>query len=47
MGAEGEYTFFYDVVHNKFAISSMETDMFDALDSFDVMFKEVCKKQGF
>lgn len=47
MGEEGEFTFFVDLVHNKYAVSSMETEMFDALDSFDAMFREVRRKQGF
>lgn len=32
---------------NKFAVSSMEIEMFDALDSFDAMFREVRKMRGF
>ena len=47
MGEEGEFTYFYDAVNNKFAVSSMETEMFDALDSFDAMFREVRKMRGF
>ena len=47
MGEEGEFTYFFDAVHNKFAISSMETEMFDKLDTFDDMFKAVRKMRGF
>ena len=47
MGNEGEFTHFYDACNNKFAVSSMETEMYDALDSFDAMFKEVRRMQGF
>lgn len=47
MGEEGEFTFFYDAVNKKFAISSMETEMFDKLDTFDDMFKEVRRMRGF
>lgn len=47
MGNEGEFTYFYDSCSNKFAVSSMETTMYPALDSFDAMFKEVRKMQGF
>ena len=47
MGEEGEFTYFYDAVNKKFAVSSMETTMFDKLDTFDDMFKAVRKRQGF
>ena len=47
MGDEGEFTYFYDAVNKKFAVSSMETTMFDKLDTFDDMFKAVRKRQGF
>ena len=47
MGEEGEFTYFFDAVNNKFAVSSMETEMYDALDSFDAMFKAVRKMRGF
>ena len=33
--------------NKKFAISSMETEMFDELDTFDDMFKAVRKMRGF
>lgn len=45
MGSEGEFTMFYDACSKKFAVSSMETEMYDALDSFDAMFKEVRRMQ--
>lgn len=43
MGSEGEFTFFFDAVHNKFAISSMETTMYNLedTDTFDTMFHKV------
>ncbi len=47
MGNEGEFTFYLDAVTNKFAVSSMETTMFDAMSTVDNMFKEVRKIQGF
>lgn len=47
MGEEGEFTYFFDAVNKKFAISSMETEMYDALDTVDDMFKTVRKMQGF
>lgn len=48
MGQEGEYTMFFDSVHNKFAISSMETELFDLEpgDTFDTIFHKVRKKAG-
>ena len=47
MGEEGEFTFFIDLVNKKFAISSLETEMFDMLDNVDDMFKFVRNKQEF
>ena len=47
MGAEGEFSYFFDSCENKFAVSSMETTFYPALESFDAMFKEVRKMQGF
>ena len=48
MGAEGEYTMFFDGVHNKYAISSMETELFDVEpgDTFDTIFHKVRQKAG-
>lgn len=48
MGSEGQYTMFFDSVHNKFAISSMETELFDLEpgDTFDTIFHKVRKKAG-
>ena len=47
MGEEGSHTFYYDAVHKKFAVSSLETTQFNALGSFDEMFNFVRKRQGF
>lgn len=47
MGEEGAYTFFIDLPHRKFAVSSLETTKYDALDSVDEMFHFVRKQQGF
>lgn len=47
MGSEGEFTFFVDLVNEKFAVSSMETEMYPMLDSFDAMFRAVRKMRGF
>ena len=47
MGKEGEFTHFFDAVNNTFAVSSMETTFYPALESFDAMFKEVRRMQGF
>lgn len=46
MGDEGAYTFFYDAVNNRFAISSMDKNSYEALDSFDAMFKTVRRLAG-
>lgn len=48
MGNEGEYTMFIDLVHNKYAISSMETELFDikSEDTFDSIFHKVRQKAG-
>ena len=48
MGAEGEYTMFFDGIHNKYAISSMETELFDVEpgDTFDTIFHKVRQKAG-
>ena len=47
MGEEGEYTFFYNSVNKKFAVSSLEPEQFDELRSVDEMFQFVRKKQKF
>lgn len=47
MGKEGEFTFFIDLVNEKFAISSLETEMYDILNNVDTMFKFVRNKQEF
>lgn len=48
MGNEGEYTMFIDLVHNKYAISSMETELFDieSEDTLDSIFHKVRQKAG-
>ena len=46
MGDEGTCTFFYDAVNNRFAISSMDKNSYEALDSFDAMFKTVRRLAG-
>lgn len=48
MGNEGEYTMFIDMVHNKYAISSMETELFDieSRDTLDSIFHKVRQKAG-
>lgn len=48
MGNEGEYTMFIDLVHNKYAISSMETELFgiESGDTFDSIFHKVRQKAG-
>ena len=47
IGDEGEFTYFLDCVNKKFAVSSMETEMFDMLDNIDDMFHFIRKKQGY
>ena len=47
MGAEGSYTFFLDLVHKQFAVSSLDTTKYDALDSVDEMFHFIRKQQEF
>lgn len=47
MGDEGEFTYFIDVINKKFAVSSMETEMFDMLDNTKDMFRFIRKKQGY
>ena len=48
MGQEGQFTCFYDCVNNKYAISSMETELFDLEpgDTFDDVFHKVRHKAG-
>lgn len=48
MGAEGEYTCFFDAVNNKYAISSMETELYDIEpnDTFDTIFHKVRQRAG-
>lgn len=48
MGDEGSYTFYVDAVNNKFAISSMETELFDVEDgdTFDTIFHKVRRTAG-
>lgn len=48
MGSEGAYTFFFDGVHNRYAISSMETELFDVEDgdTFDTIFHKVRRTAG-
>lgn len=48
MGNEGEYTMFIDMVHNKYAISSMETELFniESGDTLDSIFHKVRQKAG-
>lgn len=41
MGEEGEFTFFMDLVNKKFAMSSLDTTMYDFLGSVDDMFRFV------
>jgi len=47
MGEEGEFTFFIDLVNEKYSISSMDTHMYDLLDSIDDMFKDVRHRCNF
>ena len=46
MGEEGSYTYYLDLVNEKFAVSSMETEQFDMLDNVDDMFNFVREKQN-
>lgn len=41
MGDEGSYTFYLDLVNEKFARSSLETEQYELLDSIDDMFNFV------
>jgi len=50
MGSEGEFTYFLDLVNNKYAVSSMETENIFPIeenDTLDTMFKHIRKIQGF
>ena len=45
MGNEGEFTMYIDLVHNRYAISSMETEYFNIThdDTIDTIFKHIRK----
>lgn len=39
MGSDGQFTFYFDSVENKFAVSSTDNIYYNILDTFDNMFK--------